>query len=429
MPPQPYDNSLGPPRLFQQQDFKASYDDLLDENATPFTPNANHQTYTVDAMGGHRHGPSLPQSYTSSSHFSAKKSEDFSQDTSHGTYPPNFVGKEVNPTGFWRKILPESLACRLYVLTVLIETAIDLAIEGELLLRIKKADGGPETKTMPVYLSIFVLAHVFQFVMAVDAVYARNTLQFILLTIFNALFLIYAVIQIGEVKTAMAIIGAKTSQPKVPINALITIIPIVIGVAEIAYIALGWKIYNEFGWKVYKFLGADRQRKKMYASYQVYECLIKFDVFFWAGFSVQFLWLVLSNTDWEYYVTIAALPLSLVLLVEGHLAARHESKMMMLTFMSGCVGAMVYFIYKLIKVMLHIDDDPFRLVWKSLTIFSAIAIVLLLVTFVFSIIVYRNFGRGLKEALARKGVHQHGRYTSQHHGRVTSTHLNRMTIE
>ena len=120
----------------------------------------------------------------------------------------------------------------------------------------------------------------------------------------------------------------------------------VISVAEIAYIALGWRIYNEFGWKVYKFLGADRRIKKMYASYQIFLCLVKFDLFFWVGFSVQFLWLVLSKTDWEYYVTWAALPLSVVLLIEGHLAARHESKWMMATFMSGCIGALVYFVYK-----------------------------------------------------------------------------------
>lgn len=92
----------------------------------------------------------------------------------------------------------------------------------------------------------------------------------------------------------------------------------------------------------------------MYASYQIYECLVKFDVFFWAGFSVQFIWLVLQDSDWEYYVTCAALPLSIVLLVEGHLAARHENKWMMATFMSGCVGALIYFIYKVtLSIPLH----------------------------------------------------------------------------
>ncbi|KAJ3996997.1 hypothetical protein F5050DRAFT_1711662 [Lentinula boryana] len=97
---------------------------------------------------------------------------------------------------------------------------------------------------MPVYLSIFVLAHLFQFVMAIDAVYARNTLQFIFLTVFNApLFLIYAIIQIGEIRE-IVVTGNSSA---IPINVLTTIIPIVISIAELAYIGLGWKIYNEFG--------------------------------------------------------------------------------------------------------------------------------------------------------------------------------------
>lgn len=161
---------------------------------------------------------------------------------------------------------------------------------------------------------------------------------------FNGLLIIYAAIQIGEVRAALT--PDNFASYKIPIDVLTTTIPIVLSVAEILFIALGWKIYNEFGWKVYKFLGADRNIKRMYASYQIYECLVKFDVFFWAGFSVQFIWLVLQDNDWEYYVTCLALPLSIVLLVEGHLAARHENRWMMATFMSGCVGAMIYFIYK-----------------------------------------------------------------------------------
>jgi hypothetical protein len=167
---------------------------------------------------------------------------------------------------------------------------------------------------------------------------------------FNFLFLVYAIIQIGEIRQSLQP-GPSGILLDIPISTLTTIIPCVISAAEIAYICLGWKIYREFGWKVYKLLGADRQIKKMYASFQIFECLVKFDVFFWVGFSVQFIWLVLQKSDWEYYVTVAALPVSLLLLVEGNLAARHESKWMMLTFMSGCISAMVYFVYKVRRVI------------------------------------------------------------------------------
>jgi len=264
---------------------------------------------------------------------------------------------------------------------------------------------------------------VFQFVMAVDAVYARNTLQFIFLGIFNLLFLVYGVVQIYEIRE----LDTSSSTTSIPISVLTTIIPIVIGTAQAAYMALAYKIYLEFGWKVYKFLGADRRKKKMYANYQIYECLVKFDVFFWVGFSVQFIWLVLTDRGWEFYVTCAALPLSLVLLVEGHLAARHENKWMMYTFISGCGGAMLYFLYKLIKVLKFRDTTDFLHVWKTLTVFSVIAIILLTATIVFSIMVLRNFGRGLKDALMQKSM-SHGRGVSQHHRRAASMNPNRMSI-
>lgn len=165
---------------------------------------------------------------------------------------------------------------------------------------------------------------------------------------FNTSLLAYSIIQIGEVQEALkkAEASGAGGVSDIPIAVLTTITPCVVGAANLVFILLGWKIYHEFGWKVYKFLGADRRIKKMYAIYQIYECLVKFDVFFWAGFSVQFIVLVLESNDWEFYVTCAALPLSLVLLVEGHLAARYENKWMMATFMSGCVGAMIYFVYK-----------------------------------------------------------------------------------
>jgi hypothetical protein len=161
---------------------------------------------------------------------------------------------------------------------------------------------------------------------------------------FNALFLVYAIIQINEIRTSLP--AGTTGLSHIPINVLTTIIPIVISVAELVYCALGWKIYTEFGWKVYKFLGADRRIKTMYAWYQIFLCLIKFDLFFWVGFSIQFIWLVLNNNDAEYYLTCAALPLSLIVLIEGHLAVRYENKMMMWSFMGGCVAALVYFVYK-----------------------------------------------------------------------------------
>ncbi|KAG1757871.1 hypothetical protein EDB19DRAFT_1842362 [Suillus lakei] len=415
------------PNSSTSDDFKSSYNDdlsdLIDQYAEPYSRASRHQTFAV-STNPLDDSDSRDRSFSTDqkgSYSVDKVVEDAEPDPSNHDYPPTLKQeKTIDTRSCWAKILPDSWACRLFVLTVVIETAVDLAIEGDLLVRLQNDSGG-----LAVYLSVFALAHIFQLVMAVDAVYARNTLQFLSLIIFNLLFLLYAVIEIGEIKNSST---TSAGILHVPVNVLTDIIPAVISAAEIAYIGLGWKIYNEFGWKVYKFLGADRRIKKMYATYQIFECLVKFDIFFWVGFSVQFIWLVLQKNDWEYYVTWAALPLSILLLIEGHLAARHENKWMMGTFMFGSVGALVYFTYKLFRVLQY-RDTQYALYWKSLSTFSAIAIVLLVITIIFSVLVMRNFGRGLKASIARSKTHTQGS-VSQHVIRgPMSTNPNRMSIE
>ncbi|KAI6133319.1 hypothetical protein EDD16DRAFT_1688925 [Pisolithus croceorrhizus] len=328
-------------------EFKSSYDDLIDQYAEPYS----RISATIDSRG-----------------------------------PSHSLDQKTPYT-----ILPDSWACRLFVITATL--LVRLQDEGNA--------ASESAKKMPVYLTIFALAHVFQLVLALDAVYARNTLQFICL--------------MGNTEPWRRL---PMGPIHIPVHVLTDIIPGVISGAELAYIALGWKIYKEFGWKVYKFLGADRRIKKMYASYQIFQCLVKFDLFFWIGFTY---W---QKSDWEYYVTLAALPLSVILLIEGHLAARYENKWMMATFMSGCIGALVYFIYKVLKYR----NTDYAAVWHSLTTFSAIAIFLLLITIVFTIIVMRNFGRGLKDSIAKNANHARTGSQPFHRGPM-SMNPNRMSIE
>ncbi|TFY73536.1 hypothetical protein EWM64_g9059 [Hericium alpestre] len=402
----------------------SSYDDLIDQYATPYGVDAKHKPYALD--------PSSNVSFATEED-NRKTFYDAEDPRRSMAYPPSQDVRGTKDTRkLYQRILPDSIACRFYVFTVLIETAIDLGIEGDLLLRFHRSDNNQQddvlSRKMPVYLSVFAFAHVFQFAMALDAVYARNTLQFISLSIFNALLLVYAVIQTSEIRHSLGSMSDPKGISHLPVDVLTTILPIVISVAEIAYIALGWRIYTEFGWKVYKFLGADRTIRKMFTHYQIYQCLIKFDVFFFVGFCIQFIWLVLESHNWEFYITCAALPFSIVLLIEGHLAARYESRMMMFTFMAGCAGALVYFAYKLIKVLIHKTEPDFAPVWQSLTTFSIIAIILLMATFVYACIVMKNFGRGLKEQITKKQMTSGG---SKHNKAYPSLSVrpNRMSIE
>ncbi|KZW02046.1 hypothetical protein EXIGLDRAFT_637823 [Exidia glandulosa HHB12029] len=339
------------------------------------------------------------------------------------------LAAEPESSGFWIKILPNSMACRLYLLTVLIETIVDIAIEVDLLVLLNQqshtsADRATqlEFERLPVYLVVFGLAHLFQLVLALDAVHAQNTLQFLFLAGFNALLLAYAIVQASEIRE---FVNPNTpGLSHIPVNVMTTIIAVVIGLCEIGYIVLGWKIYTEFGWKVYKLLGADRSVKRMFVHLQVFLCLIKFDQFFFVGFTVQWIFLVLGGQEQqgsEYYMTIIALPFSVVVLIAGHVAAHRERKWLMGVFICGLTAASVYFIYKFYRILKSRDDPDFAPVFKSLTIFSVLATFLLFVTFTWACIVMHNFGRGLKARVAKHKKGQASIAMSSRTGRTRRT--------
>ena len=175
------------PTTSRDDETKAPYDDLIDQYAATYGSQA-HTTYAVDPASMSRHGrqPSFPMSkhsYDTSTDF--KSADGHKQDPPDWEYPPppakgEIVEKEAKT---WRSVrpillisrrracerdrplpqyIPDSLACRLYLLTVLIETAIDLAIEGDIILRFHEAGSSDSQdmakRRMPVYLGIFALA-------------------------------------------------------------------------------------------------------------------------------------------------------------------------------------------------------------------------------------------------------------------------------
>jgi len=338
-------------------------------------------------------------------------------------------------TSVWQRLLPDSVPCRLYILIVVLQTILDLGMEGILLFKfIQAAAVNPDIKvssarSLPVYFSIFGFAHVFQFILAVDAVFMRNTLQFFFLTAFNFILLIYAVVQVFEIKSIVDVSSTAQGILAVPTHVLTALVPCVIGLAELAYIVLGWSIWREFGWKVYKRLGADRRVRRLYMHYQILQCIMKFDVFFFAGFSIQLIWMVLQKTNVEYAVTVAALPASLVVLVAGHIGARYEHKPLMYAFMLSCAGGCGYFVFKLFRIVEQKHLPTILPVFKTLCAFAGISIFFFLATFTWSCIVLRNFGSGLKYHLSKNKPSPIQRQQSEGAQSKIGQKLNRMSID
>ena len=120
---------------------------------------------------------------------------------------------------------------------------------------------------------------------------------------------------------------------------------------------------------------------------------------------------MLQRTDVEYIITWVAFPLLILLLVLGRWAAKYENVYGMVSrsdyrrhaltgqaiFMVGLVAGCAYFVFKLIRIWQQETTTYYRLT-KSLTVFDALSLISLGACFVYGIVVWRNFRKGLKEA-------------------------------
>ncbi|KAI8061643.1 hypothetical protein BC940DRAFT_225500, partial [Gongronella butleri] len=172
---------------------------------------------------------------------------------------------------------------------------------------------------IPVYLIIFIISQFFQVGVSWDAVRAQNTIQVIVFILFNACCFVYSIFQFKQLTDVIQVPALN-----VLVNRLLIVCAIVIGLCELIYGYLGYRLYQEFGWRIYKKIGADPEIRNMYRWYQILLSILKVDMFFFLAYSIQYLVLVLKMTDYEFALTIVALPLTCVFLIIVVYGVRHE---------------------------------------------------------------------------------------------------------
>jgi len=239
----------------------------------------------------------------------------------------------------------------------------------------------------------------------IDAAMGRNSFQLISFVAFHYCCFVYNILEIFQVQGLQndwqtqnpdASSGSLFSDSSV----LLITSSVILGVCSLIVTWIAFKLFQDYGWDIYKHIGADIAKKNMLRRYFVLLSVLKLDLFFFVGFALQFLILVLGVIDIERGLTIAALPIVFVMVFVGAYAARTEQKEVMIGFIVFLFLALAYFIFKIVRIYTDPDaEQKYYGVGKYLTTFAAISCGACIRTIHLSIVRFRDFGKGLKPYL------------------------------
>lgn len=129
------------------------------------------------------------------------------------------------------------------------------------------------SRTIPTFLTLYIFGFIYQLVLVYDALRLKNTIQVIGLCVYNVGLLIYAAVQMDQIKQAVVALASTNNIDRTiwsDAQPFLVAIPCVIALGTVALSVVAWKLYDEFAWTIYKHISADLRMKRRYLTFQVF---------------------------------------------------------------------------------------------------------------------------------------------------------------
>ncbi|KAJ3408032.1 hypothetical protein HDV05_005160 [Chytridiales sp. JEL 0842] len=269
-----------------------------------------------------------------------------------------------------------------------------------------------QARAITVYKGLFMVGHAFLLYLGFDAILTSSKIQLFSATTFNFSCLAYSILQYIQAGNLSRNVSQDVSTLFVQFSFQVHrtgIFEIIVIVFSFLFFC-GWlffsqRLYSVFGWSIFKELGADVSVAQRLKYYHIFMMLLKLDVFFFLGFAVQYVILVLNSarsvTTTVILVNVLTLPpAALILLFLAYFAITRESNFLTVCLLLGLSGGVGYLIDRLVDIYTTTDPEKYASSRISLTVFIVLTMLMSLATFVSAILNFREFGKGLMQSLS-----------------------------